>query len=223
MLQRGWPESQLAQLLGTGASGTRPRRATRAQDISGGEKLGIILASVLLPLVGFVWGVVYLFSPQGAKARWGAWAVAIAVAAGIGQGVFLVPMVSGASGGLGHVFANQEEVQATCRANLKALATGVWLYSVDYDGRMPDATRLREQLRPYIPDDSVFQCPAGGTYAMNPALSNRTTNEIFQMGNPAEIVLLYEVDDRGRPLRDVHTGGAYYAYADGHVGWGEKP
>lgn len=45
-------------------------------DITTAEKVGIIAASVLLPPVGVVWGIVYALALETARRRWGHYALA---------------------------------------------------------------------------------------------------------------------------------------------------
>jgi len=65
-------------------------------------------------------------------------------------------------------------------------------------------------------NDTLFTCPSGGSYAMNPKLSGAS---LMQIRFPADLVLVYEVDESGRQLEDVHDGGAYYVSADSHAKW----
>lgn len=45
-------------------------------DITTAEKVGIIAASVLLPPVGVIWGIVYSLALETARRRWGHYALA---------------------------------------------------------------------------------------------------------------------------------------------------
>jgi len=46
-------------------------------DISAAEKVGLIAASVLLPPVGVIWGIVYSLALETARRRWGRYALAL--------------------------------------------------------------------------------------------------------------------------------------------------
>jgi len=228
MLEGGWEEEQIEELLApkrppagpaTAAPASR-RRAARpagAADISGGAKAGIILVSILAPLAGFIWGVIYVFSGQAAKTRWGAWGLVVSVLFGLGHIAVFFPIVATMGPG------RQQARQVSCLSNMKQLAIGELAYCQDYDERMPDAANWQEQTYPYVQNEQVYHCPSGGTYAMNDKLSGKTFQQIFGMGNPARIILFYEVDNSGNPLYDVHNGGANYAYVAGNASWREKP
>jgi hypothetical protein len=54
-----------------------PPRRPAWHDISTAEKVGMIAASVLLPPVGVIWGIVYSLALETARRRWGRYALAI--------------------------------------------------------------------------------------------------------------------------------------------------
>lgn len=170
-----------------------------------------------MPLAGFIWGLVYLVSSHAARKRWGAWALGISLVVGVGDLLLIGGALS--HGGIPRIGAGGEAAKTECQQNLKNLAVAVVMFSVDHGDRLPDSARWQEQVRPYFRSEALRGCPSGGTYAMNPQLSGRSMPEIYRMGNPAQIVLFYEVDERGNPLRDVHDGGANYAYVAGNVSW----
>lgn len=245
MLKGGWTEDQVEQLFARDvlrappppppaapppartdaphrpaavpSAGRRPRRPARAADISGGAKAGIILVSIFAPLAGFIWGVIYVFSGQAAKKRWGAWGLVISVLVGPGHIALVFPVV-GPMAGYGH--SREQAKQAVCLSYMKQLGVGALMYCYDYDdaGRMPDAADWQEQTYPYV--KKIYHCPSGGTYAMNAELSWK---KLVEIPSPSKTVLFYEVDRNGNRLYDVHMGTANYTYVDGHVASREKP
>jgi prepilin-type processing-associated H-X9-DG protein len=244
MLKSGWTEEQVEKLFArevlrappppppaaqpsarTGATappasvptpGRSPRQPARAADISQGAKVGIILVSVFAPIAGLIWGLIYLFSGQVAKKRWGAWGLGISVFVGLVHAGLVFSLVA-PMGAFGH--ARGQARQAVCLSNMKQLSLGALMYCQDYNERMPDAANWQEQLDPYVKNRQIYDCPSGGTYAMNSELSWKTLSEISR---PHETVLFYEVDNSGNPLYDVHMGKANYAYVDGHAASREK-
>lgn len=193
----------------TSAPHPRPprHRGTVPVDVSTGAKVGIIIVSVVIPIVGLIWGIVYLCSGQKAKRTWGAIGVSVAVIVGLLVGI-LTPYALN----LGQARARQ----MLCLSNMKELALGLLMCAQDYDEVLPDVRNWQTMVSPYLLSSDVFRCPEGGYYAMNPRLSRIS---LTQISNPAQTVLLYEVDADGKPLYNAHLGGANYAYADGSCKW----
>lgn len=55
---------------------SKVHRRKAQQDLSDGEKVGLLAASVLLPLAGLIWGIIYACSAEPAKKKWGGYAIA---------------------------------------------------------------------------------------------------------------------------------------------------
>ena len=119
------------------------------------------------------------------------------------------------------------ENQTRCLRNVVQLAGAALLYAQEHDGRLPDADKWTDELKPYLPDQAVFTCPAApqleGGYAMNQALSGV---KLDTLANPAEAILFFDSDLGKRnaaavparaSLRD--RGGANCSFADGHAKW----
>lgn len=178
------------------------RRVRQPADVSTMAKVGIIIASVVVPLVGIIWGIVYLTSRESQKRTWGIYALVISI---VVAGLVLLTVV-----GFGPIaeHARSKAEQTICLANIKQLVLGTLLCAGDHQGYLPDASRWREAIQLYV--DEVFRCPNGTTYAMNPQLSGMHLPRV-----PAKTILLYEVDDSGNQLPNAHLGGANYAFADG--------
>ncbi|MBD3177808.1 MAG: DUF4349 domain-containing protein [Armatimonadia bacterium] len=109
--------------------------------------------------------------------------------------------------------------QTSCLSNLRMVAQVVLSYE-ERTGSLPHHQRWPDQIRPYHRNDQLLHCPSdagseGISYAMNPALSERSLGRV---ANPAEAILLYEVDGRGQPAFR-HGDGMHVAFADGHVKW----
>lgn len=110
--------------------------------------------------------------------------------------------------------------QVSCQSNLKQIALAMQMYAQDYQGRLPDALRWKEQLLPYTRNEALYGCPGGegagpGPYAMNARYSGATLADI---PHPETAILAYDADEAGRPVAR-HNGGTDCAFADGHVKW----
>lgn len=212
--QAGWRDEEIDSLLRSQMQPTIPkpppppavRESAGVSDVSTAAKAGIIIASVLMPIVGIIWGIVYLTSGQSRRRTWGIWALVISI--GI-SGLVLLTVA-----GFGPIaeHARSKAEQTACLANIKQLVLGTLMYADDHRGYLPNANRWEEAIWPYVANDMVFRCPSGGTYAMAPKLSGM---RISQIPNPAETILLYEVDNSGNPLSNVHLGEANYAFVNG--------
>jgi hypothetical protein len=90
--------------------------------------------------------------------------------------------------------ATAADALTRCEKNMHALGLAMMQYQIDYDGRLPEADRWVDQVRPYVKNPKVFRCPADRTagrcsYAMNTDLSGKRESEIEDASNT---VLLYE-------------------------------
>lgn len=107
---------------------------------------------------------------------------------------------------------------ADCQSNLKELCVAFSAFLND-NGRFPDSGNWIEPLGSYVTDSRLTACPIGPrrtvSYKMNPSLSGRRR---FQVADPYSTVLLYEVDQAGRPAFR-HNDGGNIAFVDGHVRW----
>lgn len=166
-----------------------------------------------------------------------------------------------------------------CRSNLKQIALGIFMYSQDYDGKLPPAifpgktVGWANGLQPYVQSYGLFQCPLeeynedhssliveihrmlvgssadhsqenppqpdqpGFTnYWLNSNLSGMPKKRILSAG---QVIMLGD-GDSGAPTSTAsyiinklptewrtspdspakrHSGGANYAFLDGHVKW----
>jgi hypothetical protein len=79
-----------------------------------------------------------------------------------------------------------------CQSNAKQLAMGLLMYRVDFDDRLPSATRWGTAALPYVKDSKLFECPqAKGEwgYAFDQALSEANLGKSLNLEN---LVLLFE-------------------------------
>jgi prepilin-type processing-associated H-X9-DG protein len=101
--------------------------------------------------------------------------------------------------------------EASSVSNLKQVAVGVMMYTMDYDERLPpmrDAATMKRAVMPYVKSDEVFKDPrTGEPYHVNPAASGKS---LAQIAAPDRFVILYEAS----PSRD---GKRAVAFVDGHV------
>ena len=122
-----------------------------------------------------------------------------------------------------------EARQQQCLSSLKQIMLGMLMYAQDHDNVLPDAATWMDELMPYLKNDQLFYCPSAPHlkhgYAMNAALSKRSTAEIAE---PWTVAVIFDSDLGTRnasggpdavanPPR--HNGGNNYAYVDGHVKW----
>ena len=154
-------------------------------------------------------GPVYEEGPAPRKAS-SAWVVAAIVVIGgcLGCGVIGAAI-------LFPVFASSKRAaQKTVQlSNLKQLATGMLIYSTDYDDRLPlhmeSARTFGPALDPYVKNRSLFIStnPAGGEILGNKKLSGKPMNKLER---PADTVMIYD---------SLPWSGekALVAYTDGHA------
>jgi len=113
--------------------------------------------------------------------------------------------------------------QTSCLSNMKQLALGIEMFAKDHEGRLPGAVTWAEDIRPYVQNKQIFECPERprgekGGYAINALVAGKKLDDI---PDKATTVLLYEVDNNGQPVYP-HNGGANFAFVDGHAKWFSK-
>ena len=121
---------------------------------------------------------------------------------------------------LSPVFAREREKARyqLCYSNLRQIAICSRVYSEDWDGRLPDATRWQDQLLPYVENPAYYDCPsaepsAHGGYAMNPRLSCAQAGDY---PNARDLIVFYDADEAGHPVAR-HAGRMQCVFLDGHV------
>ena len=108
--------------------------------------------------------------------------------------------------------------KTVCLSHVKQLALGTIMYAGDYDDVLPDASKWRASVSPYLKNDSVFHCPEDprpakvSSYRMNPALSRKS---LAKIGRPAETVMILEAD--GAEFTPRHAGMGSVGFTDGHA------
>lgn len=124
-----------------------------------------------------------------------------------------------------------QDPDETCKENLRALAMGMLMYQQDYDGKMPIADRWCDGVQAYVPNMTVFTCPADDgeySYAMNYKLSRLHEAKIEFASST---ITLFESEPSrknawdgkeafpGTSIADPprHKGHNNFAWADGHV------
>jgi prepilin-type processing-associated H-X9-DG protein len=144
-------------------------------------------------------------------------------------GCFAVLVVA-AMGSIGFLWLGNVNVarpaaqRASCMSNMKQLATGLLMYSQDYDGKFPIAARWDTDVMPYIKNMTILRCPARPVpngYAFNSRLSG-VDSALFS--NAANVPMLFESSmgspGTADPLTSFvapHNGNGGVSYADGHV------
>jgi prepilin-type processing-associated H-X9-DG protein len=123
---------------------------------------------------------------------------------------------------------------AQCMSNVKQLARIVWMYSQDFDERLPPSTQWAEAIDSRVKEAASSNADAGGdpfrclaaespaSYGMNAALGGISMSMIDA---PANTVLLFDAEAPIRSFaggaRDVarrrHNGAPNVALADGHA------
>ncbi len=227
--QAGWSDEAINSLLRSQRQPTAPKpppspvvhRAARAPDVSTAAKAGIIIASVLMPIVGIIWGIVYLTSGKSRKRTWGIWALVISV------------FVSLMSVGLTWAMLNAKEkvMETHCLSNIKQLALAQHMYLNDWDGYLPPAKQWPVLISAYVEVGEVFACPlderneyqALGDYRISYTMSEQLSGwPIFALKDPAKTGMFFDGsqicgDHDAAEFR--HRGGLNVAYVDGHCAW----
>lgn len=88
-------------------------------------------------------------------------------------------------------------------SNVKQIATGLMIYSADYDDRLPKADEWQDLLDPYVKSPDTFVPPykdQPGGYAFNRALSQVP---LYDIPIPEKTPMVFESLESGRNL----TGG----------------
>jgi hypothetical protein len=133
--------------------------------------------------------------------------------------------------------AREKAKQATCLNQTKQIAQDMIRFAVDHNDTLPNKDRWVDEIQPYVGNAKVLKCvddesKARTSYAMNAALSGKKLGDI---GNPAEVVLLYETSKPGASpagdpateiLPNYHNRGNDFGYVDGHARWvkaGQNP
>ena len=136
--------------------------------------------------------------------------------------------------------------KGSCTSNLKQIALGFAQYTQDYDEKYPPVANARAgywagSLQPYVKSWWIFQCPTESSgvvpkttdYFYNSRLSSLEVGEIAALpqtilsgdGKGDQLPLYHLSQLPPTWLHDAqspatrHLGGAYYAFADGHVKW----
>lgn len=116
-----------------------------------------------------------------------------------------------------------------CQSNLKQIMLGIVQYTQDYDELMPPARRWTDVIQPYVKSRQIFDCPAmpsnrTGGYAYNQYLSQVSQEHIEESSLTVDVYETSNVSSpnvfgpgTGRAYR--HSGGANFAFADGHIKW----
>jgi prepilin-type processing-associated H-X9-DG protein len=134
----------------------------------------------------------------------------------------IASLVLGILGLLALVFspAREKARTASCQSNLKQVALALLMYAQDYDGRFParDIDREGRMLDSYCRNREIFYCPSASGrpgYQFNRTLQGWSRSLIPAT---AETMAIFESDD-GETVAYRHSGGANFAFADGHVKW----
>jgi len=124
-------------------------------------------------------------------------------------------------------FLHEAAVKQACERHLRRILVGVLMYAKDYDGKLPEADRWMDQLRPYLQDESLYRCPARPEaecgYALNPRWAGKN---LRQVPNRARVPLFFETAGSAKgtpgtalPITAPHGGLTLVGFADGHVEW----
>jgi prepilin-type processing-associated H-X9-DG protein len=112
--------------------------------------------------------------------------------------------------------AKRADKKTSCLTNIKNLALGTIMYSADNDDLLPNASKWRDSIFPYVKSQDMFRCPedksgALSSYRFNPKLSRVSQTAIE---DPVATMMIYEGDGEGFIPR--HAGKGSVAYVDGH-------
>ena len=126
--------------------------------------------------------------------------------------------------GMGGPPSEAQQAQEECVSQVARLSAALLMYSMDYDDRLPPATRWGTATYPYVQSDEAYRCPAlnrSSRYAYNVNLGSARRAHL-----PEELVSLFDSStavadhaDSGsslcRPPR--HPGGNSVGFLDGHA------
>ena len=111
--------------------------------------------------------------------------------------------------------SNREaERSQTCLANVKQIATGLMMYSQDYDDHLPPAATWMDSASSYVENSGVrdhpaFKCPtvlvtnaAGFGYAFN---SKYSMSRLTKIPTPSQAKLVYDSSNVSRNAADAVT------------------
>ncbi len=73
--------------------------------------------------------------------------------------------------------------QTSCLSNMKQLALGIEMFAKDHEGRLPGAVTWAEDIRPYVQNKQIFECPERprgekGGYAINALVAGKKLDDI---------------------------------------------
>jgi prepilin-type processing-associated H-X9-DG protein len=113
----------------------------------------------------------------------------------------------------------------SCSSNAKQLATGLVMYTQDYDEVLPPAAMWQTVTMPYIKNTSVLRCPDRPTYPSGYSYnSTMSLRKLKTVASPGAAPLFFESSlgavNASDPLQSFttpHAGMGYVAYVDGHV------
>jgi len=114
---------------------------------------------------------------------------------------------------------------ATCKKNLKELASSMLAYAADHDDRLPPAHVWQDGIdRYFMVQPGSYRCPSAlgsVSYAFNVSLSGLP---VEQVQSPADTVMLFEVEATGRNpfggrewFVPRHSGSGMVGQVDGSV------
>jgi prepilin-type processing-associated H-X9-DG protein len=124
------------------------------------------------------------------------------------------------------VFAKAREKarQTSCLSNVRQLQTGMLMYSVDYDDRLPLGRSWSDGLLPYTKNRQLFVCPSHtvathASYRMN---QDAAGAEVGAIADPKDVPALFESGggwNRPGSVIDFsprHSGQGNIGFVDGH-------
>ena len=179
----------------------------------------------LTALIGLVLGIIALVKIS--RSRGSLRGTGLALAGTIVSGLFVLMLPVFAAILLPALAQAKARAQSiVCMNNMKQLALGGWMYANNNKDRFPDGANWCDAIRKYVPNQKVFQCPAGDAsqrshYAFNARLSGV---ELKNIAAPAQTVLIFEANGgwnaSGGPELTVsqprHRNAVGLAFADGH-------
>lgn len=130
---------------------------------------------------------------------------------------------------------------ALCQSNARQVGMALFMYAADYDGKLPiqagSLVGMVSATRPYLRDDSRFQCPETGVSAPDGPVGWLTPGRYAglpiaagwpdpylhgRLAQPGDTVLLYEAEtDRSPDISPAyrHSGGAICLLFSGQSFW----